>query len=175
MKTSFVSKSPNMTNSVPAPNTKQVKWLALVVCTQDEPKLLSYSVFLNPSRPTLVQYLEKCPSKALQVKIKMSLCLTKHHAMKTYWGVEVQLHEFLITALNWGAWSASRSDRFTTVTHWTGGCMGHRENLSAAAERKYSTIPPAGWGLPRLLLLLFHEHPPPQIPYYVTYNLRNCR
>jgi hypothetical protein len=24
-----------------------------------------------------------------KVKIKFSLCLTKHHAMKTYWGVEV--------------------------------------------------------------------------------------
>jgi len=23
------------------------------------------------------------------VKVKLSLCLTKHHAMKTYWGVEV--------------------------------------------------------------------------------------
>jgi len=26
-------------------------------------------------------------------KVK-SLCLTKHRAMKTYWGVEVQLHTF---------------------------------------------------------------------------------
>jgi hypothetical protein len=25
----------------------------------------------------------------LKVKVKLSLCLTKHHAMKTYWGVEV--------------------------------------------------------------------------------------
>jgi hypothetical protein len=25
----------------------------------------------------------------LKVKVKVSLCLTKHHAMKTYWGVEV--------------------------------------------------------------------------------------
>jgi hypothetical protein len=27
-------------------------------------------------------------------KVKLSLCLTKHYAMKTYWGVEVYLHEF---------------------------------------------------------------------------------
>jgi hypothetical protein len=27
-------------------------------------------------------------------KVEMSQCLTKHHAMKTYGGVEVQLHEF---------------------------------------------------------------------------------
>jgi hypothetical protein len=25
----------------------------------------------------------------VKVKVKLSLCLTKHHAMKTYWGVEV--------------------------------------------------------------------------------------
>jgi hypothetical protein len=25
----------------------------------------------------------------VKVKIKLSLCLTKHHAMNTYWGVEV--------------------------------------------------------------------------------------
>jgi hypothetical protein len=24
-----------------------------------------------------------------KVKVKLSLCLTKHHAMKVYWGVEV--------------------------------------------------------------------------------------
>jgi hypothetical protein len=25
----------------------------------------------------------------VKVKVKLSLCLTKHHAMKKYWGVEV--------------------------------------------------------------------------------------
>jgi hypothetical protein len=25
----------------------------------------------------------------VNIKVKLSLCLTKHHAMKTYWGVEV--------------------------------------------------------------------------------------
>jgi hypothetical protein len=25
----------------------------------------------------------------LKVKVKLSLCLTKHHAMKTYWGEDV--------------------------------------------------------------------------------------
>jgi hypothetical protein len=30
----------------------------------------------------------------LTVKVKLSLCLTKHHAIKAYWGVEVQLHAF---------------------------------------------------------------------------------
>jgi hypothetical protein len=45
-------------------------------------------------------------------KVKLSLCLTKYHAMKTYWGVEVQLHAFLISALDGGEWSASRTGRF---------------------------------------------------------------
>jgi hypothetical protein len=26
---------------------------------------------------------------SIKVKVNLSLCLTKHHAMKTYWGVEV--------------------------------------------------------------------------------------
>jgi hypothetical protein len=30
-----------------------------------------------------------------------------------YWGVEVQLHAFLTSALDGGEWSASRPDRFT--------------------------------------------------------------
>jgi hypothetical protein len=32
-------------------------------------------------------------------KVKLSLCLTKHHAMKTYWGMEL---EFLNTELDDG-------------------------------------------------------------------------
>jgi hypothetical protein len=44
---------------------------------------------------------------------KLSLCLIKHHAMKKYWGVEVQLHVFLISALDGGEWSASHHGRFT--------------------------------------------------------------
>jgi hypothetical protein len=47
-------------------------------------------------------------------KVKLSLCLTKHHAKKMYWGVEVQLHAFLISALDGGGWSVSRLSRFTS-------------------------------------------------------------
>jgi len=57
-------------------------------------------------------------------KVKLSLCLTKCHAMKTYWGEEVQLHAFLPSALHGGERSASRSGRFTPVTHYTGGWVG---------------------------------------------------
>jgi len=37
----------------------------------------------------------------------MPLCLTKHHAMKTYWVVDEQLRAFSTSALNGGKWSAS--------------------------------------------------------------------
>jgi hypothetical protein len=33
--------------------------------------------------------------------------------MKTYWGVEIQLHAFLTSALDGGEWSASHPGRFT--------------------------------------------------------------
>jgi hypothetical protein len=29
------------------------------------------------------------PCKFVKLKVKLSLCLTEHHAMKTYWGVEL--------------------------------------------------------------------------------------
>jgi len=56
--------------------------------------------------------------------------LTKHHAMKKYEGMEVQLHA-LTSALGGDEWSASRPDRFTTgerapCTHWRGGLVGPR-------------------------------------------------
>jgi len=59
-----------------------------------------------------------------------TLCLTKHHAMKTYWGMEVKLHTFLTVALEGGEWSASRPGRFTPrervpSTHWIGGWVSH--------------------------------------------------
>jgi hypothetical protein len=41
------------------------------------------------------------------------LCLTKHHTIKMYEGVEVQLHVFLTSALDEGEWSDSRPGRIT--------------------------------------------------------------
>lgn len=48
----------------------------------------------------------------LKLRMKMSLCLTIQHAMKTDWGVEVQLHEFLTLVSDGGQWSASCPGRF---------------------------------------------------------------
>jgi hypothetical protein len=41
-------------------------------------------------------------------KIKLSLCLIKHHAMKMYGRVKIKLHALLTTALDGREWSASR-------------------------------------------------------------------
>jgi hypothetical protein len=46
------------------------------------------------------------------VQVKLSLHFVKHHAMKTYRGVEVQLHAFLTWALDGSEWSSSRRGPF---------------------------------------------------------------
>jgi len=61
---------------------------------------------------------DKGKDKAIPV-----LFSTENHAMKAYWGVEVELHVFLTAALNGSEWSASRAGRFTPWerapgTHW---------------------------------------------------------
>jgi hypothetical protein len=54
--------------------------------------------------------------------------------MKTYGGVDVQIHIFLTLALVGGEWSASHLSQFTPVeiatgTHWIGGWVGPRTGL----------------------------------------------
>jgi hypothetical protein len=77
----------------------------------------------------------------VSVKVKLSLCLTKHHAMKTYWGEETQLRAFLNSALDIGEWSASSSGRIiprerAPGTHWIGGWVDTRAILEAVVKRK---------------------------------------
>jgi len=62
----------------------------------------------------------------------VSLCLTKHHAVKTYRGMEIELLSFLTSALDWGDWWASSHGRFTSGkripgTHGVGGWLGRGE------------------------------------------------
>jgi len=64
--------------------------------------------------------------------------------MKTYWGVKVQLHVFLTSALDGGEWSASHPGRFTTRErapgiHWIGGWVDPRAVLEAEVKRKIPT------------------------------------
>jgi len=62
-------------------------------------------------------------------KVKLSLCLTKHHAMK-YWEGRYSTTHLLTSALEGGEWSASCPGRFTPALetapsiHSIGGWMG---------------------------------------------------
>jgi hypothetical protein len=61
--------------------------------------------------------------------------------MKKYWGVEVQLHVFLNSALDGGEWSASRLGRFiprerACDTHGIGGWIGPRAVPDTVVKRK---------------------------------------
>jgi hypothetical protein len=73
-------------------------------------------------------------------KVKLSLCLTKQHAMKTYWGSGGIAARILELGTRW-RWSASLPGRFTPRerspgTYWIGGWVGPRAVLDAVVERK---------------------------------------
>jgi hypothetical protein len=55
-------------------------------------KLKEYGV--RPQNVCLMRHLTQLTDREdlitwYEVKVKLSLCLTKHHAMKAYWGLEV--------------------------------------------------------------------------------------
>jgi len=61
--------------------------------------------------------------------------------MKTYWGMEVQRHAFLTSALDRGKWSASRLSGFTSgkgahSTNRIGGWVGPTADLDSVPKRK---------------------------------------
>jgi hypothetical protein len=61
--------------------------------------------------------------------------------MKTYWGVELQLHAFLISALDGGEWSTSGPGPFISRerdsdTHWIGSWVGSRADVGAVVKKK---------------------------------------
>jgi len=81
--------------------------------------------------------------KNLKEHIKLSLCLTKHHYLKTYGEAEVYLHSFLNYSVCGSEWSASRADHFIPrerahCTHWLGGWVVLRASTDAVAKRKKS-------------------------------------
>jgi hypothetical protein len=51
--------------------------------------LTSYILKLTKGPASQTCYLVMYHRRGDKVKVKLSLCLTKHHAMKTHWGVEV--------------------------------------------------------------------------------------
>jgi len=73
--------------------------------------------------------------------------LTEHHAMKGYWGVEVQLHTFLTLGIDGGTGSASCPSCFVPRerapgTHCTEGWVGSSASLDVVVRRK---IPSPYW------------------------------
>jgi hypothetical protein len=59
--------------------------------------------------------------------------------MKTYGGVDVEIHIFWISALSGGEWTASSPCRFipgerTPGTHWIGGWVGPRASVAAVTS-----------------------------------------
>lgn len=74
--------------------------------------------------------------KKSEVTAKLSLCLTKHHAMKVYKGVEEKLHAFL-TALDRDQWSASLPGRFAHTTHLITRPVFPGTCLNAVLKTKY--------------------------------------
>jgi hypothetical protein len=56
--------------------------------------------------------------------------------MKTYEGVDAEIHEFLTSALVGDEWSASRPGRFTPGTHLIKGSVGPRTGLDDVEKRK---------------------------------------
>jgi hypothetical protein len=76
------------------------------------------------------------------------MCLINQYAMRTYSGVEVELHTFLTSALDGSEWSVSCPSCFTPriralVTHWIGGWEGLR-TWGGRARRKNSFFDTAG-------------------------------
>jgi hypothetical protein len=78
--------------------------------------------------------------------------------MKSYGGVDVEIHVFLISAPVGGEWSASHPGRFTPGerapgTNWIGGQVVPRTGLDDVEKRKCLTLP--GFELRPLYLLKF--------------------
>jgi hypothetical protein len=71
----------------------------------------------------------------LKVKVKLSLFLTKHHAMKTYWGSEGIAPRILDLGTR-GRWVVSFTLRPLYSRDWIEGWVGPRAVLGAAVKRK---------------------------------------
>jgi hypothetical protein len=61
--------------------------------------------------------------------------------MKTYRGVNVQIHVFSTSTLAGRGCAASRPGRFILGTHWIGGWMGPSVGQDDVEKRKFLTLP----------------------------------
>jgi hypothetical protein len=79
--------------------------------------------------------------KKVKVKVKSSLCLTKHHALKTYWGNRCIVLRILDLGTRWRS-VVSFTPRplypreGAHGTHWIGGWVGPTAILNAVVKRK---------------------------------------
>jgi hypothetical protein len=93
---------------------RKIKHNIKIPCGRDVCNFQNRSPKVTIERSALVLRILKVPGSNLDpVKLKVSPCLIKRHAMKTYWGAKVQFHSFLTSALDGGEWSASHPGRFT--------------------------------------------------------------
>jgi hypothetical protein len=70
----------------------------------------------------------------------------KHYAMKTYGGVNVKIHMFMISVLDGGEWTALRPGHVTPgervpSAHWIIGWVGPRTSLDDVERRKILPLP----------------------------------
>jgi hypothetical protein len=75
-----------------------------------------------------------------KAKVKLSLCLTKHHTMKTSWKSGVINPRILDLGTSWRELSSSRPGRFTPRkrtpgTHWIGGWGAMQRVMAAKLTR----------------------------------------
>jgi hypothetical protein len=77
------------------------------------------------------------------VQVKLSLCLTKHHATKMNWGggiapriINVGTSFSLVSGCEW---TASRLGRSTPGTQWIGGWVGLVTGLDTVGNRRKMT------------------------------------
>jgi len=81
--------------------------------------------------------------------MKLSLCPIKHHATKTHWGAEAQLHAFPTTAQDGGERLAPPPGSpipggRAPGTHHIGGRVGPRADLDEVAKEKRPIIAASG-------------------------------
>jgi hypothetical protein len=87
-----------------------------------------------------VHTLTYCQDLKVEVKLELSLCLTKYHAMKTYFGsggIAPRIHlgtrwRFVVRFTPRLLYPQEKSP----VTHWIGGWVGLRAVLDAVVKRQ---------------------------------------